>query len=306
MFNAMPPLNAVRAFEAAARHRSFRLAAEELHVTPGAVSQQIKLLEEWLEVRLFNRGTQGVTLTDAGDRFFLPLTDALQCIARAAASLRPASVSQALTITVLPSFAVKWLVPRLGQFRSAHPSIAVRIDARPTLADFRGQAVDVGLRLGQGNYSGMHAVFMMAEEFYPVCSPRLLESGPPLKRPEDLIHHTLLHDESYSQWQRWATVHQVPNVTPQQGLVFNDAAMVLQAVMDGQGVALTRSGLAALDVAEGRLVRLFDLPLPADQAYYVVCREDRRNEPAISAFRDWVLAEAQAFTRETGNTIPLG
>lgn len=292
MSRRLPPLNAMRAFEAAARQLSFTRAADELNVTQAAISHQVKALEEWLGVKLFRRLNRALLLTDAGQAYLPPLREAFDRLAGATERLRADDSRGVLTITTLPSIAARWLVPRLGRFRVAHPDIDLRIDASQHLTDFAREGVDVALRYGRGEWDGMRAERLMTEDFFPVCSPRLLDGDPPLRRPKDLRHHTLLHDDNRDDWTAWFLAAGIAGGDPARGTGFTDSSLVLQAAAAGQGVALGRGALAAADLAAGRLVRPFDISLPASYAYYVVYPEATAERPKIVAFRDWLMAEA--------------
>jgi LysR family glycine cleavage system transcriptional activator len=292
MSRRLPPLNALRAFEAAARHLSFTRAAAELHVTQTAISHQIKGLEERLGVRLFRRLPRGLLLTEEAQRYLPPVRDAFDRIAAATAQLAAAGSSGSLTVSVLPSFAAKWLVPRLGRFRAAHPDLDLRISASSQLVDFARDDVDVGIRMGRGRYPGLRVDRLFGESMVPVCAPELLSGPHPLRRPEDLRHHVLLHDDDHTGWRLWLELAGVEEVDAGRGPVFTDSAMVVQAAAEGQGIALARSVLAAGDLAAGRLVRPFEVSVPHDLAYYLVSPEATAEQPRIRAFRAWLLAEA--------------
>ena len=288
----LPPLNALRAFEAAARHLSFTRAASELHVTQTAISHQIRALEERLGVRLFRRLPRGLLLTEEAQRYLPPIRDAFDQIALATERLTAAGAGATLTVSVLPSFATKWLVPRLGRFRAARPDLDLRISASSQLVDFARDDVDVGIRMGRGTYPGLRVERLFGESLVPVCSPELLEGAQPLRRPEDLRHHVLLHDEDYAGWELWLGLAGVEGVDVRRGPIFTDSGMVVQAAAEGQGVALARRLLAAGDLAAGRLIQPFDVSIPHDLAYYLVCPEATAEQPKIAAFRAWLMAEA--------------
>lgn len=292
MATRFPPMNTLRAFEAAARHLSFTLAAEELHVTQAAVSHQIRTLEEALGVRLFRRLNRAIRLTEEGQEFVGEVRKALNHLATAMEKITAPSAGGPLTVSVLPSFASKWLVPRLGHFSRKHPEIDVRISPSSQLTDFRRDDVDLVVRYGKGEYDGLHSVRLMTEDIFPVCSPALLEGPNPLTNPQDLRRHTLLHDDAHVDWAMWLLVAGVDDVDPRQGPFFTDSALVIQAAAEGQGVALARGALAAGDIAAGRLVRPFDIAIPTEYAYYVVCPKATRQHPKIAAFREWLLEEA--------------
>jgi len=301
----MPPLNALRAFEAAGRHLSFRKAAEELGVTPAAVSHQVKALEDYCGTPLFRRLTRALLLTDTGQAALPLLGEGFDKLAAAAAGMVTHQDTPLLTVSVAPSFAAKWLVPRLDRFRAAYPDYDIRVDATDRVIDFAREPADVAIRYGGGKYPGLRADCLMSEVSSPVCSPRLLEDPHPLRVPADLRHHTLLHvdwqreDEAAPNWRMWLLAAGVRDVDPTRGLRFNQESMVVQAAIEGHGVALGSSVLVADDIAAGRLLRPFDLSLadPLDFSYYVVSPEEAANRPKVAAFRAWVIAEVK---RQTG------
>ena len=251
---SLPPLNALRAFEAAARHLSFRKAAEELHVTPAAVSQQIRLLEDRMDCRLFHRLTRSVSLTPQGARLAPAVADAFGRISIAIADLRRTAAGSPLTISVLPSFAVKWLIPRLSRFRMRHPDIDVRIAAENRRADFVTDDVDIAVRFGDGHYPGLHVERFLDEEIFAVCSPALLRDTTPPENLEDLLRLPLLHDRHTSpgeDWKSWLSALGIDELVPTGGISFSQQDMVLQAAIDSQGVALTRTHLVNDDLKAG-------------------------------------------------------
>ena len=291
--NRLPSLNALRAFEVAGRHLSFTRAARELNVTQAAVSHQIKALEAQLGVRLFRRAARGLLLTDTGQAYLADVREAFRRLIEATERLRVRDVAGVLTVSVLPSFASRWLIHRLGSFQGRHPEIDVRVSADDRSVRFDREDVDVAIRYGRGVYPGAEADLFLTEELFPVCSPRLMDGPHPLRRPADLTHHMLLHDDLPANWAMWLKVAGATHVDPTRGPAFTDSGMVLQAAIDGMGVALGRSALAGDDLAAGRLIRPFDITLPADNAYYLVYPEHTANRPKIKAFRDWILAEAE-------------
>ncbi|MCG8543690.1 MAG: transcriptional regulator GcvA [Alphaproteobacteria bacterium] len=292
MARRIPPLKALPVFEAAARHLSFTRAAAELHITQAAVSHQIKGLEDWLGVALFQRRNRRIALTEAGHAYEPRIREALDIVARATESLMTQGESAVLTVSVLPSFAATWLMPRLKHFRADHPEIDVRIDAEEGIADFVNDDVDIAIRYGDGDYPGMRADRFLTEDVFPVCSPTLLEGPHPLRRPEDLKHHTLLHDYKRDDWMRWLVAAGVTGVDISRGPSFNYANLVLDAAIAGDGVAVARSAIAAEALADGRLVKPFDVSLPTTYAYYIVAPEATAGRPKVKAFREWLLAEA--------------
>lgn len=299
----LPPLNALRAFEAAGRHLSFTKAAEELHVTQAAISHQVKALEETLGIALFRRLNRRLVLTDSGQRYLPPLSEALDMIQRATDRLRTYDDSGALRISVLPSFAAKWLLPRLPRFREQYPEIDVLLSATERLADFARDEVDIALRYGSGVYPGLHADPLMHDEIFPVCSPKLLEGPHPLTHPENLKHHTLLHDEVRGteddpDWRYWLNAAGITDVDPERGPGYNQSSMVIEAAIAGQGVALGRSSLTLDDIAGGRLVQPFGPKLTSTFVYTVVAPEETAELPKVRCFREWILREVASG--ETG------
>ena len=294
MARQIPPLTALRAFEAAGRHLSFTKAADELHVTQAAISHQVKSLEKYLGLKLFRRLNRTLLLTDAGQLYLPPLTDAFEGITRATHRLRQHLGRARLTVSVLPSFAAGWLVPRLGRFRQRCPDVDLRIDPTNSLTDFRRDDVELGILYGRGNYPGLRTDRLMREEFFPVCSPRLLEGPAPLRDPADLTHHTLLHDDMTVDWRTWLLAAGVEGVDAERGITVTDSSMLLRAAIAGQGVALARSVLAADEIASGRLVRPFDVDVPTEYAYYLAYPEKSADQSNVVAFREWILEEARA------------
>ncbi len=293
MARRLPPLNALRAFEAAARHLSFTRAAEELHVTQAAISHQVKALEEHLGRKLFRRLNRALLLSDDGQAYLPSVSRAFTLLNEATNDLLTKHAPGPLTVSVLPSFAARWLVPRLGRFRHIRPDIDLRIDPSVELADFAGGDVDVSIRYGRGEYPGMRADWLMTEDIFPVCSAALLERPHALRDPRDLEHEVLLHDDGHGDWRTWLLAAGVDRVDPARGPIFTDSSMLIEAAMAGQGVALARGVLAADELAAGRLVRPFTLSLPTEYAYYLVCPRDMAEQPKIAAFREWLLGEAR-------------
>ena len=290
----------MRAFEAAARHLSFTRAAGELAVTQAAVSHQIKALEEWLGVELFIRRNRKLFLTEAGQAYLPPLTSAFDQLDDATRQTTRADSSGVLMVSVLPSFAAKWLVPRIGKFRERHPDIDILISPDEKLAQFDRDGVDVGIRYGRGGWTGLRVERFLTEEFFPVCTPALLDGPNPLRQPEHLSRQTLLHDDDpvgLLDWREWLRTVGAYSVDATRGPRFRDASHLIQAAIEGQGVALGRTALVASDIASGRLVRLFEISLPADHAYYVVMPEAWVERPKVRAFTEWLFETAE--TEET-------
>ena len=294
-------LNAQRAFEASARHQSFSLAAQELNVTPAAVGQLVRTLEDWLGSPLFVRSTSGrarLVTTEVAEQALPDIRAGLERLAVGLERLRSGSAGGVLTVTVSPAFAAKWLLPRIERFQAAWPETDLRLDTSLKPVDFVAQRIDVGVRYGRGLWPGLAAEKLMDEEVYPVCAPALLATAT-LQAPGDLRGQVLIHDQSvdtstgFASWQAWLRHAGVQGVPTDRGLRINNSAAVLQAAIDGQGVALARSVMAHDDLAAGRLVRLVpQVRLESALAYYVVYRPECIAQPKVAAFRDWLLREA--------------
>ena len=288
----LPPLNALKAFEAAARHESFTRAAGELCVTQGAVSHQVKALEIELGLKLFNRERQRLVITEAGRAYLEVVRDAFDRISAGTERLLQRQSSGVLTITTSPNFAAKWLVHRLARFALAHPAIDLRISASLHHVDFAREDVDLAIRHGDGAAAGLSTTRLCAEELVVVCSPGLLSGRAAIRTPADLDRYTLLHINDRNDWAKWLSVAGVATVDTSRGPIFNQASMAIDAAIDGQGIALARSALAACDLISGRLVRPFELALPVPYAYWIVCPKATAKLPKIMLFRDWLVAEA--------------
>jgi len=294
----LPPLNALRAFEAAGRHLSFTKAADELAVTQAAISHQVKGLEETLGVQLFRRFNRRLMLTDAGQRYLPALTEAFERIDGATRRLFADDAGGALRISVANSFAAKWLLPRLPKFLARHPEIDVQVSASDRLTDFGRDDIDMGIRYGRGVYPGLRVDLLMDDKVFPVCSPALLGAARPLHSPEDLRHHTLLHDDvrggEFPDWRKWLAEAGVTGVNPDRGPAYSHSSLVIQAAVEGQGVALARGSLVTLDLEAGRLVQPFGPILPSNFSCYVVAPKATADRPKIKAFRDWLFEETGA------------
>jgi LysR family transcriptional regulator, glycine cleavage system transcriptional activator len=292
MLRRLPALNALKSFEAAARHESFTRAAEELCVTQGAVSQQVKALEEELGVKLFNRERQRLVITEAGREYLAVIRDALDRIAVGTERLVQRQTSGALTISTSPDFAAKWLVHRLGRFAEVHPDIDLRVSATMHHVDFAREEVDLAVRHGDGNWAGFHVERLCAERLFPVCSPKLVTGRHRLSKPSDVVKFPLLHLDTRKEWPRWLEAAGVVGAELSQGPVMNRASMLIDAAVDGQGIALARTSLAAWDLINGRLVRPFALSLELSKTYWIVCPKATSMLPKIKRSRSWLLAEA--------------
>lgn len=304
----LPPLNALKAFEAAGRHLSFSRAAEELHVTPAAVGHQIKALEEYLGVELFIRRNRSIELSEAGQSLFPGISDGFQRLLIAVDVFHRQHADQPLVISIVPAFGGKWLLKRLDRFRDLHPDICIRIEATERVADFSRDQVDIAIRYGNGNYPGLRVDSLLAEEVYPVCSPSLVEGEHPLREPKDLQYHLLLNrdwDPNYPTWPDWemwlkaAGLGDLPvNYGPQVG--GSSDSLLIEEAIAGRGVALASSILVADDLAAGRLIRPFDVSFPIQFGYWLVCPETTADNPKTRTFREWLLSEVKAASAADG------
>jgi LysR family glycine cleavage system transcriptional activator len=298
MNSHLPPLSALRAFEAAARHMSFSRAATELHVTPAAISHQIHALEEDLGIRLFHRMNRSIELTASARILFPGLSEAFAGIQSSVRRLRAHNDTGTLTVTASPSIAAKWLVLRLHRFQEQHAEVDVRISATDEVVDLTRGDFDIAIRYGRGKYPELEVELLFTNEVFPACSPQLLAKGPPLRAPEDLPAHALIHDQAIERdplsptWPMWLKAAGVKNLPATNGLSFNNMHLALDAAIAGHGVVLAHSTIAAADLAAGRLVRLFSLALPDQFAYYIVTAPGALERPKVRAFRDWLRCEA--------------
>ena len=298
MSRSLPPLNALRAFEAAARHLSFKLAADELGVTPAAVSHQVKALEDLLNVPLFHRLTRALRLTDAGQAALPELTEGFDRLVDGANQIRNFCDDGLLTISVSPSFGAIWLVPKLDRFRSAHTDIEIRIDGTDRLVDVSRGDADVAVRYGPGGYRGAQVDFLFGQRNTAVCSPALLEGDFPLRHPSDLRNHTLLHviwKDADASWRMWLLAAGIEDINPTKGPLFTEESMAVQAALEGQGVALIGDRLVADHLSAGRLVCPFQdaVRTPLKFSYYLLSAKSGSVPSKVTAFRNWLMNEAQ-------------
>ncbi|MEL6258461.1 MAG: transcriptional regulator GcvA [Pseudomonadota bacterium] len=297
----LPPLNALRAFECAARRLSFTKAAEELHVTPGAISQQIRQLEDYAGTPLFKRTGRSVLLTDSAQEALPFVRDAFERIAEAGRVMRAPARRGRVMVSCAPSFAAKWLAPRLDAFQRAHPGVEAWISADMSLTDFANADVDIAIRYGDGVYEGLKSDHLMDETVLPVCAPGLVMGDRPIRRPADLASHTLIHDESQEQdpscpdWRSWLRARGVGEIDAARGPRFNQAMLVIEAAVAGQGVALAKRAVADADLRAGRLVAPFaDGTTPIDFGYWIVWPKGRHLNREVRAFMAWMKEAAAA------------
>ena len=297
MKRTLPPLNGLRAFEAAARHMSFTDAAEELSVTQAAISHQVRGLEQRLGLKLFVRRNRSLLLSEAGQAYLPAVRAAFDQLNEATEKLLQKDRGGHLTVTTTASFATKWLVPRLGGFQRSNPEIDVRISTGTGLIDFSREDVDIGIRYGRGHWSNLMAERLVGEDIMPVCAPALAKGSNALRKPADIKRFTLLHIAPFpDDWQVWLTAAGVKGVDATRGVTFDNSIVAYQAAIDGLGVALGRDPLVAPDIKAGRLVAPFDFKMPSDLAYYVVYPAEAIRRRKIKAFRDWLMTLAELKT----------
>ena len=295
----LPSLNSLRAFEASARHLSFTKAADELHVTPAAVSQQVKILEEFLGVALFNRVKGKLVLTDRGRESVPRVTEAFDKLSDVILGLKSDECKGVLTVNVAPSLATKWLVPRLSRFQRACPDIDLRIVVTADVVDFHKGAVDVAICYGNRNYTGLLTQTLFPIQVFPVCSPKLLAGGTTIRTVGDLRGQTLLHFlpaeyEGCPTWKAWLEAAGADGIEWWRGPQFSQSSLMLDAAIAGQGVALAKEPLTQLDLSSGALIRLFELSLPTEFAYNVISTRESAAAPKARTFVDWLMLEAAA------------
>ncbi|WP_210338383.1 transcriptional regulator GcvA [Bradyrhizobium genosp. L] len=292
MEQKLPPLNALKAFESAARHLSVKLAAEELCVTPGAVSQMLKTLEAHLGVKLFERVPRGIYLTDAGRDYLPSVRNAFRQIAEASRRVAASADVGTLTVSVTPFFASAWLVPRMASFQRAHPEVDLQIITSNTLVDFSRSGIDVAVRHGLGRYPGLRSDRVVTVEMVAIAAPELLARLGRPKAPADLARWPQVHDADRKGWSLWFQSQGVEEVRAPRGPSFDDSSLLLKAVLSGQGAGLLPAAMVEQELRSGRLVQLLDTVHMEEFAYYLVCPDNRQGLPKIAAFREWMLEAA--------------
>jgi LysR family glycine cleavage system transcriptional activator len=314
MATRLPPLNALRTFEAAARHLSFKKAADELSVTPTAVSHQIQQLEEILGNRLFVRLNRSLELTAAGEACLPKLQESFELMEQSMEEIQNSHCADTLTISAAPAFAMRWLMPRLHRFAMAHPNIDVRVSTQIQLAGpkMRGRVrdrerenvkyitdeMDIAITFGKGDYRDLWVDKVLSLSITPLCSPKLLHGSRPLREPADIRHHDMLHDdrgkmyEGKAYWKTWLEAVGVTNLDLDRGTHFTHSILALEAAAEGLGVAISTPSLASADLQSGRLVMPFACQVPLDYAYYMVGNEDSAQRNVVKLFRAWLLEEA--------------
>ena len=304
MSRTLPPLEAFRFFEAAARHLNFTQAAKEMHVTHGAVSQRIKRLEEHLGTPLFRRSGRGMLLTDEGRRLLERVQAAISEIAEGVEAIRPRDRDRTLTISTVPCFAAYWLLPRLADFNEHHPDIRVNIRAALSLTDFTRDGVDMAVRFGPGTWPGLISVRLYDEELVPVCSPAFRDGEQP-RVPGDLLKVPLLHDERQP-WSIWFEAVGLDYRDDGQGPRYSDGNLLIPAAIAGLGVALARASLVEADLASGRLVRLFSRSVPTRYSYFIVYPPGSENTGKIQVFQQWLFEQVPPAERKSAVGVQAG
>lgn len=296
MLRRLPPMAALRAFEAAAQLLSFKSAAAQLHRTPSAISHQIRRLEEDLGASLFHRDPEGLRLTEVGREYYQSVSEALEHIGEATARLRREYGDQTVTVSMFPSLAVRWLIPRLHDFRERNPEVELELVSSERRADFDAGGIDAAIRFGDGDWAGLRCDPLMFEERMPVCSPELAEGPPPLSRVDGLAHTVLLHNGAHpGEWADWLAETGAEGVSVDRGPVLDASNEVLAAAANGLGVALGRTPLVELDLQAGRLVAPFETAVRTPGRYWLVSPEATADRAALSAFRAWLYEQVDGL-----------
>jgi LysR family glycine cleavage system transcriptional activator len=292
------PVGPLRAFDVAARTLNLSAAAQELNVTHAAVSRQVKQLEQRLGTKLFERLPRGLKLTAHGALLAEGTREAFDRLARAIEDVSMPQVRRKLTISTFASLAARWLMPRVQAFTARFPDADLQVSTTARLVDFAREDVDIGIRFGRGRYPGLQAVCLFQPKDIALCAPALLQRGPPLRTFADLTRHTLLHDDSYRGWTRWLEAIGAKGVNPRSGIVCGDRNAMLQAALEGQGVALASSVFASGDLASGRLVQVFENEVASEFSIYAVCLARRSNDPLIAGVLEWLEDQAHSLGRD--------
>jgi len=290
MARRLPPLNSLKCFEAAGRLLSFTRAAQELNVTQAAVSHQIKLLENDLAVELFIRYPRRLALTEQGKALLPEVMEAFDKVSSAVRALQRTQSSQAISVRLAPSFAAKWLSPRLKYFWQHNPGIDLQLYHAHPPVDFSREDIDIAVTYGSGDWPGLISEALLSLDFFPVCTPAFLDNDKPLTDINNLRYYTLLHDADYQIWSDWFKLAGLDDIDTRRGTIIDDTNVLMQAAVDGQGVALGSTTFVDELLESGRLVKPFDLTLKNDSAYHVVCPKSHLEKPAVKAFRDWLLS----------------
>lgn len=303
MHRSLPPLTALRAFEAAARHMAVGKAAAELNVTHAAVSQQIRALEHWLGVPLVKRAGRSLALTEAGHAYAAELRAAFEEMVSATRQLQRADARRPVTLTTTPSFASRWLVPRLRRFRQDNPRISIQVAPESRVVDLNQSDFDLAVRYGAGNWDGVEAERLANGALVPVCSPAYLEDAPPLEQPSDLLNHQLLHEDDAAEWAEWLHHEGVDDFDLSDNTMLLVGHLTHQAALQGQGIYLSAISLVEEDIIEGRLVAPLGLFEDQTAAYYLIRRAGVPLREPAQQLHDWILTEAYADQASTDAAI---
>ena len=291
----LPPLNALKMFEASARNLSFSGASEELFVTPSAVSHQVKTLENFLGVELFHRSNRKVTLTPQGEQYLTSVKHAFDEIEMATQRLSVTQGASVVQISVAPNFLIRWLMPRMSRFRALFPDVELQINASMGLLDFNRTSTDMAVYYGNGEWDDIEVEFLRKVMLVPVCGPGLLQTGPPLEKPSDLANHTLIYVSKRTwEWDNWLKKAGVEFITPKGSMQLSSSQLTTAAAQENLGVALTDQTLISREIESGKLVVPFDIPLDTKKAFYLVYRKHRPLTKGMEAFRNWLMDELQA------------
>ncbi|OZC34817.1 transcriptional regulator [Marinobacter vinifirmus] len=291
----LPPLNALKMFEASARNLSFSGASEELFVTPSAVSHQVKTLENFLGVELFHRSNRKVTLTPQGEQYLASVKHAFDEIEMATQRLSVTQGASVVQISVAPNFLIRWLMPRMSRFRALFPDVELQINASMGLLDFNRTSTDMAVYYGNGEWDDIEVEFLRKVMLVPVCGPGLLQTGPPLEKPSDLANHTLIYVSKRTwEWDNWLKKAGVEFITPKGSMQLSSSQLTTAAAQENLGVALADQTLISREIESGKLVVPFDIPLDTKKAFYLVYRKHRPLTKGMEAFRNWLMDELQA------------
>lgn len=290
MGRRLPPLNSLKCFEAAGRLLSFTNAARELNVTQAAISHQIKVIEEFLGVALFDRLPRRLVLTEQGKSLLPEVIEAFDKVSLAIGALSREQYSNMLSVRLGTSFAAKWLSPQLKYFWLQYPEIDLCLYHANAAVDFEREQIDIAVTYGKGDWEGVVADLLLSLDFFPVCSPAFMHNDKPLTNIDNLRYYTLMHDASYECWHDWIKLAQVEGIRADKGTIIDDTNVLIQAAIDGQGIALGSTAFLQDHLDSGRLVKPFDIDLVNDFSYFVVCPESHLQNPAVRAFKEWLLS----------------
>lgn len=292
----IPSLTHLTTFVAVGRRRSFRKAAADLMLTPGAISQQIQGLERQLGCKLLNRSSREVTFTEKGQRYYAAVAPLVTEISDVTQEIFGLHHKASIVVSVMPAFALRWLIPRLETFHRQHSEVTVNINATERLVDFDADNIDIAIRHGLGNYADNEALHLFSENLVPVCNPRLLGEKAQLESISDLRYNTLLHDSVAKDWALYLEALGVVGVNTDSGPRFDSDSLMIQSAIEGHGVALARASLVATEIEDGRLVVPFDHQIPSRFAYYLVYPKKRPLRSPVALFRDWILAQSKIYS----------